>query len=126
MKYVLAPSGVTTFFGSGAQRLKIIVQELDVFILTGELVRGFRKIHVDVIEITKSKMIRALGGLLVDVAVDDVQDSAEVLWLGPAIFYPFILNESSEEDNNLFAVGLDAIGGVNIDERDTMRGTDPL
>ena len=26
----------------------------------------------------------------------------------------------------MFAVGLDAIGGVNIDERDTMRGTDPL
>ena len=26
----------------------------------------------------------------------------------------------------MFAVGLDAIGGVDIDERDTMRGTDPL
>ena len=26
----------------------------------------------------------------------------------------------------MFAVGLDAIGGVNVDERDTMRGTDPL
>jgi hypothetical protein len=49
--------------------------------LTGELVRGFRKIHVDVIEITESKMVRALGGLGVDVAVDDVQDSAKVLGL---------------------------------------------
>ena len=26
----------------------------------------------------------------------------------------------------MFAVGLDAIGGVNIDERDSMRSTDPL
>ena len=26
----------------------------------------------------------------------------------------------------MFAVGLDAIGGVDIDERDTMRGPDPL
>ena len=26
----------------------------------------------------------------------------------------------------MFAVGLDAIGGVDVDERDTMRGTDPL
>ena len=26
----------------------------------------------------------------------------------------------------MFAVGFDAIGGVDIDERDTMRGTDPL
>jgi len=36
----------------------------------------------------------------------------------------FILSKSSEEDDNLFEVGLDAIGG--FDERDTMRGTDPL
>ena len=26
----------------------------------------------------------------------------------------------------MFAVGLDAIGGVDIDEKDTMRSTDPL
>ena len=26
----------------------------------------------------------------------------------------------------MFAVGLDAIGGVDVDERDTMRGTNPL
>ena len=26
----------------------------------------------------------------------------------------------------MFTVGLDAIGGVDVDERDTMRGTDPL
>ena len=26
----------------------------------------------------------------------------------------------------MFAVGLDAIGGVDVDERDTMRSTDPL
>jgi len=37
----------------------------------------------------------------------------------PAIFYPFILDESSEEDDNLFPVGFDAIGGMNIDERHT-------
>ena len=96
--------------------MKIIIQELDIFILTGELVRGFGKIHVDMIEVTEGKMVRTLGGLGVDVAVDDLEDGAKVLWLGPAIFYPFILNESSEEDNNLFAVGLDAIAGVDIDE----------
>ena len=32
--------GVSTFLSSGAQRLKIIVQELYIFILTGELVGG--------------------------------------------------------------------------------------
>ncbi len=42
--------------------MKIVVQELDIFILTGELVRGFRKIHVYVIKITKGKMVRTLGG----------------------------------------------------------------
>jgi hypothetical protein len=42
------------------------------------------------------------------------------LRLGPAIFYPFILDESSEEDDNLFTVRFDAIGGMDIDERDTM------
>ena len=57
---------------SGAKRLKIIIQELDIFILAGELVRGFGKIHVDMIEVTEGKMVRALGGLEVDVAVDDV------------------------------------------------------
>jgi hypothetical protein len=30
------------------------------------------------------------------------------------------LYESSEEDDNLFAVGLDAIGGMNIDKGDMM------
>ena len=101
---------------SGAKRSKIIIQELDIFILTGELVLGFGKIHVDMIEVTEGKMVRTLGGLGVDVAVDDLEDGAKVLWLGPAIFYPFILNESSEEDDNLFVVGLDAIAGVDIDE----------
>ena len=43
--------------------MKIIIQELDILILTGELVRGVRKIHVDVIEITEGKMVRTLGGL---------------------------------------------------------------
>ena len=71
---------------SGAKRLKIIIQKLDIFILTGELVRGFGKIHVDMIEVTESKMVRTLGGLGVDVAVDDVEDGAKVLWLGPAVF----------------------------------------
>ena len=52
--------------------MKIIIQELDIFILTGELVRGVGKIHVDMIEVTEGKMVRALGGLEVDVAVDDV------------------------------------------------------
>jgi hypothetical protein len=100
--------------------LKIIIEELDIFILAGELVRGLRKVHVDVIEVSEGKMVRTLGGLRVDVAVDDEQDCPKVLWFGPAIFYPFILDECSEEDNDLFAVGLDAIGGMDIDERDTM------
>ena len=26
----------------------------------------------------------------------------------------------------MFAIGLDAVGGVDVDERDTVRGTDPL
>ena len=111
---------------SGAKRLKIVIQELDIFILTGELVRGLGKIHVDMIEVTEGKMVRTLGGLGVDIAVDDVEDGAKVIWLGPAVFYPFVLNESSEEDDNLFAVGLDAIGSVDIDERDAMRSTDQL
>jgi hypothetical protein len=42
------------------------------------------------------------------------------MWLGSAIFCPFILVESSEEDDHLFAVGFDAIGGMDIDERYTM------
>ena len=79
-----------------------------------------------VIEVTEGKVVWTLGGLGVDVAVDDVEDGAKVLWLGPAVFYPFVLNESSGEDNDLFAVGFDAIGSVDIDERDAMRSTDPL
>jgi hypothetical protein len=118
--------GVPTLLCGRAERLKVVIQELDVFISTGELVRGFRKIHVNMIEVAEGKMVRALGGLRVDVTVDDEQDGTKVLWLGPAIFYPFILDESSEEDNNLFAVGFDAIGGMDIDERYAMRGTDPL
>ena len=68
-----------------------------------------------VIEVTEGKVVWTLGGLGVDVAVDDVEDGTKVLWLGPAVFYPFVLNESSEDDDDLFAVGLDAIGGVDID-----------
>ncbi len=52
--------------------MKIIVQELDIFILTSELVRGVRKVHVDMIEVTEGKMVRTLRGLRVDVAVDDI------------------------------------------------------
>jgi len=85
--------------------LKIIIEELDIFILAGELVRGLRKVHVDMIEVSEGKMVRALGGLRIDVTVDDEQDCTKILWLGPAIFYSFILDESSEEDNHLFAVG---------------------
>jgi hypothetical protein len=51
--------------------LKIVIEELDIFILTGELIRGFRKVHVDMIEVSERKMVGALGGLRVDVAVDD-------------------------------------------------------
>ena len=118
--------GVSALLSSGAKRLKIVIEELDIFILTGELVRCLGQIHVDMIEVTEGEVVGTLGGLGVDVAVDDVEDGTKVLWLGPAIFYPFVLNESAEEDNNLFAVGLDAIGGMDIDERDTMSSTDPL
>jgi hypothetical protein len=59
--------------------LKIIIQELDIFILTSELVRGFGKIHVDMIEVTEGKMVRTLGGLGVDVAVDDVIDDVKLI-----------------------------------------------
>jgi hypothetical protein len=52
--------------------LKIIVQELYIFILTGELVGGFRQVHINMVEVTKGKMVRTLGGLGVDVAIDDI------------------------------------------------------
>jgi hypothetical protein len=104
----------------GAERLKVVIQELGIFILTGELVRGFRKVHVDMIEVSEGKMVRAFGGLRVDDTVNNEKDCTKVLWLRPAIFDPFILDESSEEDDNLFAVGFDAIGGMDIDERDAM------
>ena len=94
---------------SALKRLKVVIQELDIFILTSKLVRGLGKIHVDMIEVPEGEMVGTLGGLGVDVAVDDVEDGTKVLWLGPAVFYPFILNESSEEDDNLFAVGFNAI-----------------
>ena len=45
--------GVSTLLCGGTERLKIIIQELDEFILTGELVRRFRKIHVNVVEVTE-------------------------------------------------------------------------
>jgi len=52
--------------------LKIIVQEFNIFFLTGELVGGFRKVHIDVVEVTEGKMVRTLGGLRVYVAIDDI------------------------------------------------------
>jgi len=48
--------------------LKIVIQELDIFIFTGELVRGFRKVHVNMVE---GKMIRVLRGLGFDVTIDN-------------------------------------------------------
>ena len=51
--------------------MKIIIEELDIFILAGELVRGLRKVHVDMIDVSKGKMVRALEGLRIDVTVDD-------------------------------------------------------
>ena len=48
------------------------------------------------------------------------------MWFGPAIFHPFILDESSKEDYNLFALGFDAIGDMNIDKGDTIRCANPL
>jgi hypothetical protein len=38
------------------------------------------------------------------------------LGLGPAIFYPLILDECSEEYDYLFTIGFDAVGGMDIDE----------
>ena len=51
--------------------MKIVIQELDIFILTCKLVRGFGKIHVDMIEVAEGKMVRTLRSLGVDVAVDN-------------------------------------------------------
>jgi hypothetical protein len=63
--------GVSTFLCGGAKRLEIVLQELDIFILTGELVRGFRRVHVNMVEVTKGKMVGVLRGLGVDITVDD-------------------------------------------------------
>jgi len=40
---------VSTLLYVGSERLKIVIQELDIFILTGELVRSFRKVHVNMV-----------------------------------------------------------------------------
>ena len=64
--------GVSTFLGSRAQRLEVIVQELNIFILTGELVGDFRQVHVNMVKVNEGKMVRTLGGLRVDVAIDDI------------------------------------------------------
>ena len=37
--------------------MKIVIQELDIFILTGILVRYFGKIHVDVIKVAEGEMV---------------------------------------------------------------------
>ena len=66
-----------------------------------------------------------MRGLGVNVAVDDELDSAKVLRLGPAIFYPLILDEGSKKDYYLLAVGFDAVGGIDIDEGDSMGSSDP-
>ncbi len=52
--------------------MTIIIQEFNIFILTGELVGGFRKVHINMVEVTEGEMVRTLGGLRVDVAIDDI------------------------------------------------------
>jgi len=36
-----------------------------------ELVRGVRRVHVDVIEVSEGKMVRTLRGLGIDVTIDN-------------------------------------------------------
>ena len=39
--------------------------------MAGELVRGLRQVHVDMVEVAEGKVVRTLRGLGVDITVDD-------------------------------------------------------